>query len=175
MGALNFEMQRSSNNVMGKKNLGVRSLLAALALTPLSLAFFFSSPAHATLGEPESSLQADGATLKGELHTSDQGLYRLSEIHAVTGTVVREYSTPAGNVFAVTWRGPTMPNLKQVLGSHYADYAAAAEGAPRVDRHHLAVRANDLIVHMSGHMRAFQGRAYLESQVPPGVLVRELP
>src|SRR5579862_5651274 len=35
-------------NVMGQKNPGVRSLRAALALTPLSLAFFIS-PAHATL------------------------------------------------------------------------------------------------------------------------------
>lgn len=160
--------------MIGTKNTRVATIVAALALLSPCLALL-PCAAQAALGEPDSSVQADGAVLKGELHSSAQGLYRLNEIHAATGVWVREYATLSGTVFAVTWRGPAMPNLKQVLGSHYAAYAAAAPAAPRADRHHLTVRANDLVVHLSGHMRAFVGRAYLESAVPTGVSVSDLP
>lgn len=131
--------------------------------------------ARAALGEPEASVQADSAKLKGEITTtSDRGSYRVSEIRGASGTVVREYSIPDGTVFAVTWRGPSIPDLKQMLGAYYARYASAAAGATH-SRHQIAVQADDLIVRMSGHMRAYMGRAYLASAVPAGVAVAELP
>jgi hypothetical protein len=156
------------------KHMTLSAALGALACTSLSLALL-PTAAHAALGEQEDSAQVDVAALKGQLHSSDQGLYRSSEIRAPSGVIVREYAAPSGKVFAVTWRGPTLPDLKQVLGPHYAEFAAASASAPRADRHHVRLHANDLVVQMSGHMRAFTGRAYLASEVPAGVSVRDLP
>ncbi len=159
---------------MAIKHITLSAALGALAWTSISVSLL-PAAAHAALGEQEVSTQADVAALKGQLHSSDQVLYRLSEIRAPSGVIVREYAAPSGKVFAVTWRGQTQPDLRQVLGPHYAEFAAASATAPRADRHHLSVRANDLVVQMSGHMRAFTGRAYLASEVPAGVSVRDLP
>lgn len=131
--------------------------------------------AHATLGEPVASVAADGETLKAQAgETADEGTYRVSQMRTSSGTLVSEYSTPGGTVFAVTWRGPRVPDLKQMLGKYYDAYTAAAKSAPH-DRRQLEVRSGDLVVHLSGHMRAFVGRAYLASATPTGVSAEELP
>jgi len=63
-------------------------------------------------------------------------------VHEITtsyGTVVREYVSPGDKVFAVSWRGPVIPELRQMLGNYYAQYEQAAS-APRVrDHRHLAI------------------------------------
>ena len=43
-----------------------------------------------------------------------------------SGTVLREYAGPDGKIFAVTWNGPFIPNLKQTLGSYFTEFAARA-------------------------------------------------
>jgi hypothetical protein len=87
--------------------------------------------------------------------------------------VVREYSGLDGNVFAVTWIGPFMPNLRQMLGRYFDAYATAPKSG-HADHHHLQIRLNDLVVQESGHMRAFTGRAYLPQAIPDGVSVEDL-
>jgi len=82
--------------------------------------------------------------------------------------VIREYVTPAGKVFGVSWTGPTIPDLSQLLGSYNAEYQNTLRAKP--GRRRVAVVHNpDLVVENGGHMRAFHGRAYLESMLPAGV------
>jgi len=132
--------------------------------------------AQAGLGEPEASIAADAAALGAHVSASDLGTYRIHEMRAASGTLVHEYVTSAGTVFAVTWSGEHLPNLVQMLGSHYAAYMSAARAAPSAaTRQHLAVHTDDLVVEMSGHMRAYRGRAYLKSAVPAGVSADALP
>ena len=51
----------------------------------------------------------------------------VHEIATTYGTSVREYRLGAdGKVFAVSWSGPVIPDLRQVLGSYYAQFAQAA-------------------------------------------------
>jgi hypothetical protein len=38
------------------------------------------------------------------------------------GTSVRRYVSPAGKVVAVAWKGPVMPDLRQVLGPTSFDW-----------------------------------------------------
>ena len=38
---------------------------------------------------------------------------------------MREYLDRAGNVFAVSWSGPVLPDLQRLLGAHFAQYTAA--------------------------------------------------
>jgi len=85
-----------------------------------------------------------------------------------SGTLVREYSGADGYVFAVTWNGPFMPNLRQTLGRYFDVYVAAAK-ANRTDHRHLQIEQNDLVVQASGRMHSFAGRAYLPLALPPGV------
>ena len=72
---------------------------------------------------------------------------------------VKEYLSPNGTVFAVSWRGPRPPDLSQLLGSYFAEYQTAA-AAPHAQRGHLLVQTENLVVETSGHMRDLRGRAY---------------
>ena len=129
--------------------------------------------ASATLGEPELSVQTDVAQVKGSIKVTNRSSYRLHEIQLPSGTVVREFAGADGNVFAVAWKGPTVPNLRQTLGRYFDNYVTAAK-ANRSGRHHLSIRQSDLVIQASGHMRAFSGRAYLPLAMPGGVSVGDV-
>jgi hypothetical protein len=142
------------------------SLAACAALLP--------GLACATLGEPEASVLADAAQLQGSVKDSNLGGYRQHEIQLSSGTVVRQYAGLDGSVFAITWHGPYMPNMKQILGRYFDAYVAA-ERVPHTDHHHLRVQQGDLMVESSGHTRAFNGRAWLPRAIPAGLSVGDLP
>jgi hypothetical protein len=136
-------------------------------------AVFIPSIATAALGEVEASVQADLAQLHGSIKVTGHANYRVHEIQLPSGTVVREFAGLDGAVFAVAWNGPTVPNLRQTLGRYFDEYLTAAQ-ANRMGRHQLQINQSDLVVHASGHMRAFSGVAYLPPAVPSGVTVAEL-
>jgi Protein of unknown function (DUF2844) len=153
---------RSANNV--KKCVFPIVLLIA-ALSPRIAA--------AALGEPETSLQTEGARLHASITVSQHENYQLHELQLTSGTVVREFAGSDGKVFAVAWSGPTVPNLREILGQYFDSYATAAK-APHSGHHHLQIRQNDLVVQAGGHMRSFSGVAYLPQAVPSGVNVGDL-
>jgi hypothetical protein len=133
----------------------------------------WSAMASATLGESETSLTTESQLNRASLKESDYGSYRVHEMQLPTGTVLREYAALDGKVFAVTWNGPFIPNLKQSLGSYFNEFAAQA-GAAHGTRKHLEVRQPDLVVESGGHMRAHHGLAYLPQALPSGVSVGDL-
>jgi hypothetical protein len=133
----------------------------------------WSAVALATLGEPETSLTAESQLNRASIKESNYGSYRVHEMQLPSGTVLREYAGLDGKVFAVTWNGPFIPNLKQSLGSYFAEFAAAAPAAHGT-RKHLEVREPDLVVESAGHMRAHHGIAYLPQALPSGVSVGDL-
>jgi len=144
-----------------------------LASGAIACAVLLPCVASASLGEPETSAQTDGEQMHGSIKESDRGAYRVHEIQLPSGTLVREYSGLDGVVFAVAWNGPFMPDLRQMLGRYFDAYAAAAK-AKHADHHHLQIQQSDLVVQSSGHMRAFNGRAYLPQAIPGGVSVGDL-
>ncbi len=129
--------------------------------------------ASATLGGPETSVQGDVVELKGSIKVTEHASYRLHEIQMVSGTVVREFVGSDGKVFAVAWSGPTIPNLRQMLGQYFDNYVTAAK-SKHAGHTHLQIQQSDLVVQAAGHMRAFSGRAYLPQAVPSGVSVGDL-
>jgi hypothetical protein len=137
----------------------------------LMLVLALPAPASAALGGTVASVDADRVHVKGALMrmvTSDG--YALHEIRAATGTMVREYVNSSGTVFAVAWDGPWMPDLRQVLGDHFDQYMAAMRApTARIARGVVSINQAGLVVQMSGHARAFTGRAYLPTMLPPGV------
>ncbi|MGH8336733.1 MAG: DUF2844 domain-containing protein [Gammaproteobacteria bacterium] len=127
----------------------------------------------AALGQPEASVQADVARLRGSSKVTEHADYRVHEIQLPSGTSVREFVGPDGRVFAVAWNGPTVPNLRQALGQYFDNYIAVAK-AKHPGHHRLQIQQSDLVVQASGHMRSFSGRAYLPQAVPAGVSIGDL-
>src|SRR5271155_1329688 len=146
--------------------LGASLLIAAAVLIP--------RVALATLGQPEITVQTDVAQLHAAVKSSqDRTGYRVHEIQLPSGTVLREFAAPNGNVFAVAWQGPTRPDLRQALGPYF-DAFGAAPRSKFSDRRHVQIEQGDLVVQSGGHMRALSGRAYLKSAIPSGVNLGDL-
>lgn len=128
----------------------------------------FAAPTWAALGQPVASVASDQQRLGGERRSIAADAFSVEEITSASGTVVREFVSPGGQVFAISWRGPVRPDLRQLLGEHFAAFTrAAAEAGHR--RHPLAVRTGELVVESGGHVRDFRGRAYLPALMPEGV------
>ena len=129
--------------------------------------------ACAALGEPESSIAGDVQHFKGSIKATDRSNYRVHEIQLPSGTVLREYAALGGNVFAVAWSGPAIPDLRQALGRFFDVYVTAAK-AKQGGRRHLQIEQSEFVMQSSGHMRAFSGRAYLPQALPPGTSADEI-
>src|SRR5579884_2403756 len=126
----------------------------------------------AALGGSASSIDADRVKMQAALlRIQAANAYTLHEIRSATGTTVREYVSSAGDVFGVAWNGPAMPDLRQVLGDYFTVYQQAVEQARRTHRARgpIAIDTGDLVVQVSGHMRAFSGRAYVKRLLPANV------
>lgn len=147
---------------------------AAAALCAACMLLGLPRNAAAALDEPASSVDADQAQMKARRLSRAQNGYTVQEMTLPSGTVVREFVSPAtGRVFAVAWQGPFMPDLKQLLGAHFSTFTDAAKERPP-HRGALSVNRPELVVHSGGHMRAFSGFAYLPSKLPEGVQVDDL-
>lgn len=86
-----------------------------------------------------------------------------------SGTTATEYVTQAGTVFAVAWSGPYQPDLRSLLGEqHFGTLVDAASRRGAGNRSLMQVNNPDLIISVSGHMRAFTGRAWIPSALPAG-------
>jgi NDP-sugar pyrophosphorylase family protein len=130
------------------------------------------SAAWASLGGTVSTVDADRVRVEGALmRIVRNNTYTLHEIRSASGTMIREYVDPSGTVFAVAWDGPWLPDLRQVLGEHFDHYQTAmrVRQQSRTGRGVVTIDDGGLVVQMSGHPRAFTGRAYLSSRLPAGV------
>jgi Protein of unknown function (DUF2844) len=154
-------------------------LTAVLALGAASLIDLAGRPAYAGLGATTASIEADRASMKGQVRGRSEAGYSVEEITAANGTVVREYLSPSGVVFAVSWYGPSMPNLQQTFGSYFSQYQAAVQArraqAPAFRGHnHLEIQSPSLVVHAHGHMRQYFGLAYVPALMPSDLSVSDL-
>ncbi|MFM0413190.1 DUF2844 domain-containing protein [Paraburkholderia aromaticivorans] len=142
-------------------------LYSRIARAMLGASCALSFAAHATLGQNVSTVDSDQSRLRAVAHTATtQSAYSVHLMTLPSGTLVREYVAPNGIVFGVAWEGPTLPDLKSMLGTSFDAYVAATatrRGTP------LALSSGDLVVYSGGHLRAFAGHAYLPPAVPAGV------
>jgi hypothetical protein len=124
-----------------------------------------SAPALAALGGDASSVESDRMSLRGTVQVTQAAAYAVHEIQTSAGLVVHEYLTPDGKVFAVSWHGPRVPDLQQLLGTYYGTVAQASS-VPHRDHNHLLVQTPDLVVQSRGHLRTFTGRAWAPALLP---------
>lgn len=144
------------------------SITRTFPLTLALLIALLALPAMAGLGGDASSVQKDAAQFKAELRSTQKQGYAVHEMQTSSGTLVREYVSPAGKVFAVSWQGPFMPDLQQLLGTYHDRFTAAAKNRKGV-RGPLGINESDLVLVSAGHMRSYTGKAYLPQMLPEGV------
>ena len=126
-------------------------------------------PAWAALGDVESSVNADMRMLRGQMRQEVHAGFRLHLITEPSGATIREYISPEGKVFGISWEGAFVPNMQQLLGTYfpylqqYAQSQAGRHGGP------LIIRRYDFVFSTSGHMGSYRGHAYVPSLVPANV------
>jgi hypothetical protein len=141
----------------------------------LGLMLIFLLPARqapAALGEPVDSIESDRESLtavRGAMTAHRD--YTVHEIKS-DSTVVREYVSPTGIIFAIAWSGLVHPDLTELLGSYAGEYQEALQQTQRKQgRRQLQVKTNRVVVQKWGHIRDMKGRAYAPDLVPAGVSV----
>src|SRR5579864_3647784 len=130
------------------------------------------APAFAGLGGDASSVEADRVSMKGEVRALSQAGFTVHAITSAGGMVVNEYSASDGKVFAVSWSGPGVPDLRQVLGSYFS-LAQQAVNRPHYNHHQLRIATPDVVVESSGHTRSFVGRAWAPALLPQNFSVAD--
>jgi type II secretory pathway pseudopilin PulG len=139
-----------------------KALILLSALTAAAL------PGWAALGGSVDTVATDQVKFQAKRAITQMRTYNIHLISSNDGTVIKEYVTPAGKVFGVSWTGPTIPDLTQLLGTYSAEFQTTVRAQP--GRRKAGVVHNpDLVVESTGHMRAFYGRAYVNSLLPSAV------
>jgi len=173
--------QAHHRNLIGRSLTALRRVGCGLVVSSLTL--FASTSSFASLGGDLNSVLADQVQFQGSLKLTQMGSYQVHEIRMQTATasatqarlqtgiVIREYVSPAGKVFAVTWQGEAPPNMRQLLGSYFQQYVDAmkAQVSGRPGRRPVLIVEPDFVVQMSGRVRAYAGKAYLPGMLPSGV------
>jgi hypothetical protein len=129
--------------------------------------------AYATLGGAPTSADSTGRSLRvARTAVTSAAAHTVNEMTLASGTVVREYIAN-DTVFAVSWHGPFIPDLRELFGAEnfdrYASGIATQKAGGPVRRGPVAVSDSQLVVVSNGHMRDFFGYAYVPGLLPAGV------
>ncbi|MFI5298147.1 MAG: DUF2844 domain-containing protein [Polyangiales bacterium] len=127
-----------------------------------------SHDARATLGGAASTIADNHTHLGGAHRIVKLATGERHELTLPSGMIVHQYVSSAGLVYAIAWRGPQMPDLRELLGAYFPRLSKAA-ALPGGGHHRVTMALDDLIVESSGHRRSFSGRAWVPSLVPSGV------
>jgi len=129
--------------------------------------------AHAELGGAFTSFAGGPQQAHAAVRATGQAGFSVSELRTSDGAILREYAAPGGQVFGVSWSGPNLPNLRQLLGVHFDTYTSSPN-RQRGGLGHLVVHEGALVVESGGRMRSFHGRAYLSNALPAGVTTDDI-
>ena len=122
------------------------------------------SVSQAELGGNSASILTEQQEFNSQLTNTQQNGVNVYTQTIPSAIIVREYVSGSGTVFAVTWSGPSLPNLQTLLGGYFKDYLAAIKEG----RRSIYLNNENVIIQSSGMMGAFQGFAFLPKQAPAG-------
>ena len=143
-------------------------------LVSTALVLVLAVPSFAVLGGSDASVQSDQIVFQASLQARNAGVYTVHELKTPSGIWIREYAA-GGTIFAVAWQGPWRPDMRQLLGSYFDEYAKALQTqGRRPGRKPVRIELPDLVVTMGGHLRGFTGHAYVPGMLPQGVREEEL-
>ncbi|MGA7813491.1 DUF2844 domain-containing protein [Caballeronia sp.] len=156
-----------------------RHTLIPLQATLAAIAIAASGAVHAQLG----SAIATGTSTQGSsdasavvMQNAANDAVQWQESTDANQIRVRQYVSAAGQVYAVSWDGPAMPDLAALLGTWFGEYQQSAlAGLPNVSSLHASrVSRSDLVVETAVRLRDFNGRAWLPDALPSGVTAGDI-
>jgi hypothetical protein len=136
-------------------------------------ALCISAQALAALGGDAASVETDRASMKGVARVTSGVEYSVHEIQTPAGTVIHEYVSAQGKVFAVSWRGPGLPDFAQLLGG-YSQQLQQAATHPHYNHHRLNIAAPEVLMQSGGHLRSRYGRAWVPALLPQNFSLKDL-
>lgn len=145
-----------------------RAILLMLCLPLIQGALAYAALGGAPSDFGGTPVRQAGRSLAAAGGDSTASVYTVSQSTLDSGAIVREYADTAGKVFAVSWSGPALPDLRTLLGEKFAVMTGAAGKRPKAGHSQLAVEQSDVVIVSNGHMRSFAGHAWIPSAVPPG-------
>jgi hypothetical protein len=132
-----------------------------------------SAPALAALGGDATSVEADRVSMKAALRVTPGVDYVVHEIQTPAGALIHEYVSSQGKVFAVTWHGPGLPDLAQLLGS-YAAQLAQAQPRSHYNHHHLRIETPEVVMQSDAYLRTRSGRAWVPALFPQSLSPKDI-
>ena len=152
-----------------RRSCALRILMMGLLLPAASLSCF------ASLGRAPTAFPAAGTSaVRAHVLAAGAGAnpgaagYTVNSSVLDNGTTVREYVGADGVVFAVSWNGPFLPDLRTLLGDHFATLTSEAARHPKAGHSQLHVDRPEVTIESTGHMRAYAGRAWINARLPAG-------
>ena len=133
--------------------------------TVLLMLMIGSIPAWAALGDNVASVDSDAQALGGQHVMVAKAGYNLHQITLRDGSVIKEFVSPAGTVFGVSWQSHFIPNLHQLLGS-YLTNLQQGQRTQVIPRRGVTIQDNNFYFTNFGRPMAFHGRAYVPSLIP---------
>lgn len=127
----------------------------------------YAGAGYAALGGLPEQFDTEGTTVVSNAPSTVSN-YVMRDTTLATGTHVREYVAGGGVVFAVTWNGPVLPDLKSLLGKYFDTMVAESTRLPKAGRSPMGVHRPDVVIHSGGRMRAFEGSAWIPAAFPAG-------
>lgn len=166
-------MSRRSKNVGNRKGAGrqkfksgVRCNVSFLLIILSSVGW--SSGAVASLGNKLPTIEADRAHLSASANSETLGTATIHTLTSPNGGIVKEYAATDGTIFAVSWKGPARPDLRQLLGDRFSAMSSERHPGRRYMQRIVTMRRPTLVILSQGHPGAFFGFAYDPSLVPSG-------
>ena len=145
----------------------------------IALAWLAPGYVHAALGglpfAAGVSAEVDARVARYRSVQAGQG-YRVYPVDLNNGTLVQEFVDASGQVFALRWSGPGLPDMGMLLGAHLPSFKASVQAAKQAGKRGgpVLVQSGGLVLLSTGAMGAFQGYAYVQALVPPGLDVQSL-
>jgi hypothetical protein len=142
-----------------------KAILSALLVLALG-----NMPAWAGLGQPEASVTSDQLRMKSEHRVQEFQAYKVHELANTEGAVVREYVSPEGTVFGITWQGRSTPDMNQLLGNYTNNFQTATRDQTQIrQRRGITIKTNDFVYTNFCRMGVCSGSAYAPKLVPSNV------
>jgi len=146
--------------------------------TMLGCAVWALSPAFAwaVLGQAPTTYPSNTTSAFSAPTFAPASLYTMTAVTLDSGVVVKEFTRPDGLVFAVSWRGPVLPDLSTLLGTYFPVLMQANEENQATGRRGspVSVARDGLVVQASGRRPHFFGYAYVTHLTPSGINIKDV-
>src|SRR5437764_15361412 len=158
-----------------RRTCALRILMMGLLLPVASLSCLASLGRAPTVFPSASTNAVRAHVLAASSAAANAGAaYTVNSSVLANGTTVREYVGADGVVFAVSWNGPFLPDLRTLLGDHFATLTSEAARRPKAGHSQLHIERPEVTIESTGHMRAYAGRAWINARLPAGFNTQDI-